>query len=283
MFITAVISVGAIVLRNMNGDGAIGTEAKHQAANSNFLPDDQKRNRRQVILPTRDDSLDSACRSLYELMSTVGCEGDGLALCQEFLPDDPIEIVFFYPYGDGIDHMASLFETEKADRTEKQTPFEYANIKTFGDFVNRVLSASESFLMGSQSGFSREAQILHHDFPPDQMFLNDPLGIFRGDVLVPGAFGIDHRDRAGGADAEALAFGAEERPILPRDVQLLHSLLSEILPRALLAGFGGDTIRADADKQMARQLADAEGFGNLGGGDLIGVCHQYSKIGTGAV
>src|SRR6185437_15086694 len=59
---------------------------------------------------------------------------------------------------------------------------------------------------------SRKAKIFNH-LSPDQMLLNNPLGILRRHFLIPRAFGIDHRNRAVDADSQALAFRAVERAI----------------------------------------------------------------------
>lgn len=103
------------------------------------------------------------------------------------------------------------------------------------------------------------------------MLLNDALGVGGCDVLIPGAFWIDHRDRAGGADAEAGALAAKARAVRAGNVQGLHALF-QILPRRLTNACI-NTIRADADKQMAGELANAECLCDQRRGDLIGVGH----------
>ena len=53
---------------------------------------------------------------------------------------------------------------------------------------------------------------------PNQMLLNDPLGVFDCNVLIPCPFGINHRDRTGGADAQTLAFGSIARAVFAGQV-----------------------------------------------------------------
>ena len=47
----------------------------------------------------------------------------------------------------------------------------------------------------------REAQVFHHA-PADHLLLDDPFGILGRHAAVPGAFGIDHADRAVDADPQ---------------------------------------------------------------------------------
>ena len=68
--------------------------------------------------------------------------------------------------------------------------------------------------------------------------------------------GIHDADRAVGADAQALALRAVARTVGAGDVELLHPPL-EVLPRRV-AGFEIDAIRAEANEEVTRQLADAE-------------------------
>src|SRR5262249_18321805 len=96
-------------------------------------------------------------------------------------------------------------------------------------------------------GISREAQIFD-DSTADQMFLDDPLGVFRRDVLIPRSLGIHDRNRPRGADAHALAARAIAGPIGPSDVELLHPLF-QIFPRCF-TDFRRDAIGPDADEEM---------------------------------
>src|SRR5205085_2618817 len=57
----------------------------------------------------------------------------------------------------------------------------------------------------------REAEVLD-DPPADQVLLDDALDVRRRQVAVPRPLRIDDADRAGGADAEAVALRAVARP-----------------------------------------------------------------------
>src|SRR5512132_11620 len=100
----------------------------------------------------------------------------------------------------------------------------------------------------------RETKILNHA-AADQVLLNDPLGILRRHVAVPRALRIHHRDRPGGADAQALAPGAIAWSVGAGEIQLLQPRL-EVFPRRL-AGRRIDAIRPDADEQVPAKLPDA--------------------------
>ena len=58
-----------------------------------------------------------------------------------------------------------------------------------GESVERILSETE----------------LANDPPADEVLLDDALGVLGGDVPVPRSFRVHDADRAGGADAQALA------------------------------------------------------------------------------
>ena len=88
---------------------------------------------------------------------------------------------------------------------------------------------------------AREAQ-LFHDTTADEMFLDDPLGILRRDVLIPRPLRIHHRDRTGGADAQAVAVRAVARAGFTDQVQFLHSPF-DVLPGLLTDG-RVDAVRA---------------------------------------
>src|ERR1700684_4030934 len=63
----------------------------------------------------------------------------------------------------------------------------------------------------------RKAQIFNH-FPPNEMFLNNPLSILRRHILIPRPLRIHDRDRPRRADAQAAAFCAIAWPIWPGEV-----------------------------------------------------------------
>jgi hypothetical protein len=76
-----------------------------------------------------------------------------------------------------------------------------------------------------------------------EVFLNDPVKAFGGDVAVPDTIGVNHEDRSLGADAEALGFGAHDgefKFVEPR----LH-----VIPEDL--AFGEiSAIRSEANEEM---------------------------------
>lgn len=88
------------------------------------------------------------------------------------------------------------------------------------------------------------------------MLLDDSLGILRGYIAIPGTFGINHSDRPGDADAQALAFGAIATAFGARKIQLFEPLL-DVVP-ALFAFGGVDAIGAETDEQVPAERADAK-------------------------
>src|SRR3954447_16991021 len=76
-----------------------------------------------------------------------------------------------------------------------------------------------------------EAEVFD-DLAADQVFLDDALGVVGGDALVPRAFGVDDGDGAGGADAEAVALGAEAGAVLAGEVEVFHPPL-DVVPGLL--------------------------------------------------
>ena len=61
----------------------------------------------------------------------------------------------------------------------------------------------------------------------DQMFLDDAFEHFRRARVVPDAFRIDHRDRAGGADLEAVRLGARDQGLRADETELFEAALEE--------------------------------------------------------
>ena len=78
-------------------------------------------------------------------------------------------------------------------------------------------------------------------------------------------------NRALGADAQTLTFGAVTDAFRPREIELLEARL-DVLP-----GFGAfrrvNAVGANADEQMSLQLSDAKATGHDGWGKMFGVCH----------
>src|SRR5688500_7069874 len=70
------------------------------------------------------------------------------------------------------------------------------------------------------------------DSSPNEVFLDDPLGVLRRDVLVPRPLGVDHADRPAGADAEAVALGAVAGAVLAGEVQVFETSL-DVVPGSL--------------------------------------------------
>jgi len=91
---------------------------------------------------------------------------------------------------------------------------------------------------------------------PDQVILDDALGIFGCHVAIPRTFRIHDANRSAGADTQALALRSVERTVGSRDVQLLHPSL-QIDPRAL-AGLEIRAVGAQADEEMPGQMPDAK-------------------------
>src|SRR4051812_22060638 len=73
----------------------------------------------------------------------------------------------------------------------------------------------------------RDERVLD-DSAADEVFLDDPLEHRRVALPVPGAFGIDDRDRAAFADAQAIGLAAKD-PALLRQAELLEARL-QIVP-----------------------------------------------------
>jgi hypothetical protein len=111
------------------------------------------------------------------------------------------------------------------------------------------------------------------NFATNEVFLNDPLGVFGGYLLVPGSFGVDDGDGAAGADAEAVALGSITGAVGAGDVELLHALF-DVIPR-LLARLGVDAIGAGADKEVAAELAHSKLGSHSGRGQALWVGHRF--------
>src|SRR6266511_787716 len=109
---------------------------------------------------------------------------------------------------------------------------------------------------GLGEGVARE-RVLFDDPPTDQVLLNDPLQHLGRAGVVPDALGVDDRDRAMHADAQAVGLGTIDAAVRERESQLLEALL-EIVPRLDARLFGGALwlCLVAAQKDMARVVAD---------------------------
>jgi hypothetical protein len=74
--------------------------------------------------------------------------------------------------------------------------------------------------MGSRVGdgvgdgqWAGEEQVFPDGLSADEMFLDDPFEGFGSAMVIPGAFGIDDCDRAGGADLETVGLGAGNQSV----------------------------------------------------------------------
>jgi hypothetical protein len=124
-------------------------------------------------------------------------------------------------------------------------------------------------------GVLGEAEVLD-DLAVDEVLLDDAFGVGGGDVFVPRAFGVDDGDRAVDADAEAVAFGTKAWSAGSGEVKLLEAVF-DVFPGGF-ADVGIDTIGADAEEEMAGEMADAELAGDFFGGDFVGVAHGWVII-----
>jgi len=88
------------------------------------------------------------------------------------------------------------------------------------------------------------------------MLLDVALGVFRRDVSIPGAFRINHGDGTARAAPETRYLGPIRRALGASEVQLFHPAL-DVVPGGL-ALFERRAVPADADEQVAPELADAE-------------------------
>lgn len=82
--------------------------------------------------------------------------------------------------------------------------------------------------------------------------------------VVPGVVGVDDGDGAAGADAEAVALGAEDVGGGAVEFKFGEAAL-EVVP-GVFAALGVATVGACADEDMAADTAEVEGFGLVGGG-----------------
>ena len=107
-----------------------------------------------------------------------------------------------------------------------------------------------------------ELEILDH-LTADEVLLDDPLEVFRGDMLIPDAFGVDDGDGSAAADAEALAACAVDGSGRGGQVQFGESRF-EVIP-AFLSLLRVNAVRAGAEEDVAGDAVDAQAFGHLSG------------------
>ena len=87
------------------------------------------------------------------------------------------------------------------------------------------------------------------DAARNQVVLDDALEHRRIAFAVPGAFGIDHGDRAAFADAQAVGLGAQDAALV-REAELLQPALQELpgrQPALLLAALRRGLVAAEKD------------------------------------
>jgi hypothetical protein len=106
------------------------------------------------------------------------------------------------------------------------------------------------------------------------MFLDNPLGVLRRDVLIPRPFRINHADRPGRANPQTGAFRSITRTFRPGNVQLLHPFL-HVFP-GLLAGFRIGAIRSQTDEEMPAELPHAKFGRHHRRREMFGIRHDAS-------
>jgi hypothetical protein len=97
-----------------------------------------------------------------------------------------------------------------------------------------------------------------HGFSADEMFLNDAFQHSRRATVIPNAFGINDRDGAARADAQATSFAAKHERVGTDEVQFFEALL-EKFPRGegLFARATLGFVRVGAEKDMALEFFQA--------------------------
>ena len=93
--------------------------------------------------------------------------------------------------------------------------------------------------------------LLHHA-PIAQMFDHDALEELRRDAGVPDAFGIDHHDRAAGADAETGRLSAFDPRWSEQQIFALEQPREEAVERASSAIWRAEPARADQHVSAVR-------------------------------
>ena len=106
-------------------------------------------------------------------------------------------------------------------------------------------------------------QVGGDDAAGNQVFLDDALEHGRIACAVPGAFGIDDRNRAALADAQAVGLGAQDAALV-RQAELLQPPLQKVPRRQaafLLAALRGRLVAAEKD--VPPRDGDADRGGDL--------------------
>src|SRR5262245_37834660 len=101
------------------------------------------------------------------------------------------------------------------------------------------------------------------DSPPaDEVFLDDPLEQRRIASRVPGAFGVDDRDRTALADAEAVGLCAQDASLL-REAELLQAAFEKLPRREAALFLAALRVRlVAAEQHVPSRDADTDGAGH---------------------
>lgn len=124
--------------------------------------------------------------------------------------------------------------------------------------------------------------VFREHFSAEDVFLEDAFNEGGASVFVPDAIGLDDEDGAVGADAEAVAAGAEEACGGSVEFEFTDAFF-EVGPGGFAFG-GGDAIGSGAKQQMAAHLGDLVGGGLLlgeGSGGRLGHGEDSGKAGGG--